>query len=343
MRFLHTADIHFGASLWLPDSLERHEEMFDNIFDIAYEENVEVVVIAGDLFDTSDPPREVRELVQRKVLQYDEAGFHVLVIPGNHDLVTKGGETALAQLAELYQFGRLRNSVITEKTMFHQIGDTLFCLLSHGRDSFKDACRKAVESVSESSLSLPHRHFVVVCHETIRGSLSDVKLPDGSYYKLKDGEEAPDGALPVTYWALGDIHMHQKVGRNAFYSGAPLQLKFGDAWPKGVLIVDTDHPTEPKFVPVSSVQLAKVRPNETAPPNSHVKLVAKSKEDLGDVKANVVKIQVDTTAADLTLNMDDDLQSLIVEGVQQQGADPVDVALAEKEVESLLRSVDLDA
>lgn len=338
MRFVHTADLHVGANRYLPGYLRRQEEMFDSIFDVAYDHDIDTVVIAGDIFDDPETTTQAeRDMVERKLLEYDAAGFHILVIPGNHDLVDATGYTAIHYLSMLYQHGKFKNSCVTEETAYISIGNTVFCLLCHRKHCFKDDLRSAVEQFRGSSLVVPHDHFVVVAHETIRGAQTDIKMKDGSYYKLKDGADAPDDSLPVTYWALGDIHKVQAVSKNAFYSGSPLQTKFSDTWPKGVLVVDTAVPEDPQFVPVASNQFVKAKFGDVIPSNSYVKWKFESEEDIpDDIPSNVVKIEISSKENSLSLGVDGSLRDKLLEGVKQQGATEEELSLAEIEVASLL-------
>jgi exonuclease SbcD len=342
MRFVHTADLHVGANRYLANYLRRQEEMFDSIFDVAYDRNVDTVVIAGDIFDDPDTTTQAeREMVKRKLLEYDAAGFHILVIPGNHDLVDATGYTAIHYLAMLYKHGKFQNSVVTEETTYTSIHGTVFCLLCHRKHKFKEDLQAAVEGFRGSSLQIPHDHFVMVAHETIRGSQTDIRdgRTDSGYYELEKGEDAPDESLPVTYWALGDIHKVQAVSTNAFYSGSPLQTKFSDTWPKGVLVVDTDDPGDPQFVPVPSNRLIKAKKGDPIPPNSYVKWEFESKDEIPtDVPQNVVKIAIAPRENSLSLSIDGSLRDKLLEGVKQQGASEEEMVIAAAEVASLLEA-----
>ena len=340
MKFIHTADLHFGGSQYVPKYLERQESAFDQIFDVAYEQDITTVVISGDIFDESDPSVETRDLVERKFLEYDSAGFTILVIPGNHDMVDRSGYTSIHYLSMLSAHGRFKNSVITETTSYVQVDDTVFCLLVHPYGKFTESCRSAVIDYHESGVRTNARHFVMVAHETIRGSQTDVKLKDGDYYRLDSGVDTPDTSLDVTYWALGDIHKTQSVGPCAFYSGAPLQIKFGDDWPKGVLVVDTDDPNNPKFADIETNRLVKAHKGDTIPPNSYVKLLVSNKTDIlkDNVPDNVVRVEMSSPSTTLSLDLNSSLKTKLVDGVTQQGAtgDILDIAMSE--IDSMIKA-----
>lgn len=86
LRLLHTSDWHLGKSL---GSISRHREqvaVLDEICQIADREKVDAVLIAGDLFDTFNPPVESIELFYRTLKRLTNDGKRVVIaIAGNHD------------------------------------------------------------------------------------------------------------------------------------------------------------------------------------------------------------------------------------------------------------------
>ena len=311
MKFLHCADIHIGAPAYVPDNLARTEKVIHDIFSIAAERNIKTVVIAGDLFDIAYPTNEEQHFLERTLLGYDAAGFNILAISGNHDLIDQTGETAIRYLAIMGDQTRFHNSVIVERTTYHQIDDTIFILLVHRTKKFREDLDKAINDLKDASVELNYKHVVVVAHELIKGSLMD------NNHKSKHGDLLQDTPF-VTYFALGDIHVSQRIGLRAYYSGAPLQIKFGDDAKKGVLIVDTDNPDHPEFVPIISKQLVIATSKEDIPEDSYVKLKA-AKLDLEnqDLPDNVLKTEYAREDVELTLNIDEEgkLKTSVVQTV----------------------------
>ncbi len=86
MKILHTADWHLGKKL---DNFSRHDEqilVLEEITEIAEQQNVDLVIIAGDIFDTFNPPIESIELFYKTIKRLSNYGKRpVLVIAGNHD------------------------------------------------------------------------------------------------------------------------------------------------------------------------------------------------------------------------------------------------------------------
>lgn len=86
MKLLHTADWHLGKRLGEYSRLEEQQQVLDEICRIADEEAVDAVLIAGDLFDTFNPPNEASELFYRTVHRLSDEGRRaVIAIAGNHD------------------------------------------------------------------------------------------------------------------------------------------------------------------------------------------------------------------------------------------------------------------
>lgn len=86
MRILHTSDWHLGKKLDSFSRLEEQHEVMQEICDIADKEAVDVVVVAGDLFDTFNPPTEAVDLLYKTLKRLTSEGRRpVIAIAGNHD------------------------------------------------------------------------------------------------------------------------------------------------------------------------------------------------------------------------------------------------------------------
>jgi DNA repair protein SbcD/Mre11 len=86
MRILHTSDWHLGKRLDDFSRLDEQREVLDEIVEIANEQDVDAVLIAGDLFDTYNPPTEAVDLFYRCLKRLTNNGTRpVIAIAGNHD------------------------------------------------------------------------------------------------------------------------------------------------------------------------------------------------------------------------------------------------------------------
>lgn len=86
MRILHTSDWHLGKRLESFSRLKEQQEVLDEINFIADREKPDVIIVAGDLFDTFNPSTEAVELFYKSLKQLAKDGERaVIAIAGNHD------------------------------------------------------------------------------------------------------------------------------------------------------------------------------------------------------------------------------------------------------------------
>src|SRR5262249_27297828 len=85
VKILHTSDWHVGKVLKGKDRHDEHEAVLRSIVGAAREHDVDLVLVAGDLFETAAPTARSQGLVMRTLLALREDGRQVVVIAGNHD------------------------------------------------------------------------------------------------------------------------------------------------------------------------------------------------------------------------------------------------------------------
>jgi DNA repair protein SbcD/Mre11 len=85
MRFLHTADWHVGKTLKGHSRLDEQEQVLREIVRVVREQELDAVLVAGDLYDSAAPSAPAQKLVVRTLMALAGAGAEVIVIAGNHD------------------------------------------------------------------------------------------------------------------------------------------------------------------------------------------------------------------------------------------------------------------
>jgi exonuclease SbcD len=85
VKFLHTADWHIGKTLKGRDRLEEQSAVLGEIVRIAEEQQVDAVLIAGDVYDSTAPSAQAQRLVVHALLRLRRIGVEVIAIAGNHD------------------------------------------------------------------------------------------------------------------------------------------------------------------------------------------------------------------------------------------------------------------
>ena len=85
MKFLHTSDWHVGKLLKGASRLEEHRRVLAEIADVARREAVDLIVVAGDVYESAAPTADAQAVAWRALLDLRDTGAKVVVIAGNHD------------------------------------------------------------------------------------------------------------------------------------------------------------------------------------------------------------------------------------------------------------------
>src|SRR3954468_21588448 len=85
MRLLHTSDWHIGRSLHGTALLAEQEQTLGGLADVVTAESVDVVLVAGDVYDRAVPSADAQAVLSRVVARLRRAGATVVMTPGNHD------------------------------------------------------------------------------------------------------------------------------------------------------------------------------------------------------------------------------------------------------------------
>ena len=85
MRFLHTADWHVGRTIRGQSRADEHRAALAELAAVARDQEVDAVLVCGDVFDTAAPSPESEQIVYRALLDLASTGARVIVLAGNHD------------------------------------------------------------------------------------------------------------------------------------------------------------------------------------------------------------------------------------------------------------------
>lgn len=259
MRFLHTADWHIGKNLAGYDLLADQAATFKEIEQIALENKVDAVVIAGDLYDRSVPSEAAITELTHELMQLNlHDHLPLLVISGNHDSAIRlGVGRQWYQATDLFlntDFAAAFKPVTIQDTQFFLLP---YFGLQQVKNYFQDDSLRTLNSAMtaivermQENFSLNKKH-VLVAHFYAAGSTrvqSDTQMEIG-------GLSAVDTSImaPFDYVALGHLHSRNALKEDRVrYSGSPMKFSAGEAnLEKGVWIVDTDgwqidwHPLKP--------------------------------------------------------------------------------------------------
>lgn len=249
MRFLHTADWHIGKTLAGYDLLDDQAATFKEIEQIAKDQHVDAVVIAGDLYDRSVPSEAAVAEMNRELIQLNlKDGFPILAISGNHDSATRLGIGRQWYQATEFFLNTAFEAAFQPVT----IQDTQFFLLPYfglqqAKNYFQDASLRDLNSAMKKIVGqmqqkfATDKHHVLVAHFFAAGSQ---RTADSETTMEIGGLSAVDTSLltPFDYVALGHLHNRNALHEERIrYSGSPMKFSASEAnMEKGVWIVDTD-------------------------------------------------------------------------------------------------------
>lgn len=258
MRILHTADWHLGKTLEGRSRLPEQEAFLDELKQIANEEKIDAVIMAGDAFDTVNPPSSAETLFYESLSALADKGRRpVVVIAGNHDHPDRlQAASPLTDGQPIYLAGYPTTATIdipitasgelltvsplaypSEARLNEVLADDFdeVLLRDHYNEKIKQAYSEIAKSFKKQAVNVAVSHLYVA-----GGSQSDSERPIevGGAYTVA-AESLPAGA---DYVALGHLHRPQTIKRAntlARYSGSPLAYSFSEAgYAKSVTIID---------------------------------------------------------------------------------------------------------
>lgn len=261
MRLLHTSDWHLGRSFHGVGMLDAQRSFIDQLVSAVSGHEVDVVLIAGDVYDRALPGVDVVGLLDEALVRLTAAGAQVVLTSGNHDsairlgfasrLLERGGVHLRTRLADLdkpiilpltpgagdhggngavlaiYGIPWLEPRLVAEQ-------------LGVEPASHFEVTRAAAERIRTDLAERGKAgaiHSVVLAHTFASGGISSDSERDLSIGGV--------GAVPLdlfdgfSYTALGHLHGRQTLSPNVRYSGSPLAYSFSEAkHTKGGWLID---------------------------------------------------------------------------------------------------------
>ena len=236
MRFLHTADLHIGKQLNDISLLQDQIFILDQIADIAEKEQVDCVLISGDVYQKAAPQAEAMTAFNRFITRLTRDDRRVFVISGNHD-----SEQRIAYFSELIRSAGVYVSDCFDGTIRRiELNDVYGKIAVHLLPFLKPAqvhrffpgekivtSQDAVCAALKNTPVDPKARNVLLCHQFITG----VERSDSENVTV-GGLDNVDATVfeDYDYVALGHIHKPQKTLRKTIrYAGSPLKYSFSEA------------------------------------------------------------------------------------------------------------------
>ncbi|MDW7659663.1 MAG: exonuclease subunit SbcD, partial [Bacillota bacterium] len=258
MKVLHTSDWHLGRTLYGRRRTDEQEAFLNWLADQLELNQIDTLLIAGDIFDTVTPGNKSQELYYRFLCRAARSCCrHVVVTAGNHDSPSfLDAPSTLLRVLNVHVIGTPSGKPEDEViTLFDQQGsaEAVVCAVPYLRDRDIRSV-EAGESVDDKNTRLIRGirdHYEAVCtvaekQRSLHGAVPVIAM--GHLFaaggRTVEGDGVRDlyvGSLAhfpanqfpsgIDYLALGHLHAAQTVGQNTCYrySGSPLPMGFGEA------------------------------------------------------------------------------------------------------------------
>jgi len=247
MKFAHIADCHLGS--WRQPELQAlNMESFKKAIDKSIEENIDFVLITGDLFDSAYPPIEILAETFFQLKRFKEKEIECYIISGSHDY-SASGKTFLSVLEKAgfckscYRFEEKNDKIILNPIMHKNIA-------IYGYPGKKSSLE--IQELRKIEINdTPGLFKIFALHTSIKDAVKNLPI-----------DSVDENELPTAdYYALGHLHIHYEKGKFV-YAGPTFpnnfqeleELKYGS-----FVIVKTDPlQIERKLIKIKDVELIKI-------------------------------------------------------------------------------------
>ena len=245
MKILHTADWHLGKRLHKQDLIEEHQLFFEWLIKTIKEREIDVLLIAGDIFDLSNPPTEARALYYWFLRQMIEQKCKIIITGGNHDSASMlNAPKDILSLLNVVVVGGATAKIEDE---IFDLGEVIVCAVPYLRDmdirqaidaeevgGRVEAVRKGIKNHYDLLASYCRENYakipiIAMGHLYAQGCITseserEIQIGNLAAFGESDFSEVFD------YVALGHIHRPQRVGgkEHIRYSGSPIALSFSE-------------------------------------------------------------------------------------------------------------------
>ncbi|TQI71408.1 exodeoxyribonuclease I subunit D [Gramella sp. Hel_I_59] len=276
MKIVHTADWHIGKKLHKHDLSEDFDLFINWLTKFIEVENVDLLLISGDIFDLANPSSEARRQYYRALIRLQKLNCKIIATGGNHDSPAMlDAPQEIMRALDLSVIGGLPqdlNEVIIP--LKNKSGETelVVAAIPYLRDADLrsgeqasnhedriEAIRLGIERVFTEAAAICQQKYpgipaIAMGHLFTAGIESSESERDIQIGNLAAFRASQFGSY-YEYLALGHIHKPQRVSaeKPVFYSGSPFPLSFSErADEKRILLLDTDDSYEPDSIAIPS-------------------------------------------------------------------------------------------
>jgi DNA repair protein SbcD/Mre11 len=253
MKIIHTADWHLGQKFLYNDREAEHAHALVWLKELIISENVEVLIIAGDIFDIGNPPNYAQSLYYNFLVSLQNSCCrHIIIVGGNHDSPSMlNAPKDVLRALNIYVIGavsdELKDQILTLRDQkgnieaiiaavpFLRDRDLRTSVAGEGAnertDRIKQGIYKHYQDISALVKTYESQDIPIITtgHLYAKGAVASDKQ-DNIYIGNMENIEADDFPAIFNYVALGHLHRAQVVGQQYHirYSGSIIPLSFSE-------------------------------------------------------------------------------------------------------------------
>ena len=241
MKIMHLGDLHIGKSLGDFDLYEDQKYILEQILNLIKEKSVDVLLIAGDVYDKAIPGEKSVQLLDYFLKRLVETGIKTYMISGNHDSDERlNFGSSLFESNNIYINSKF-NGILKRYSLYDKFGELNIYLLPFVKASQVqhffpeekiDSYDMAVRTIIKHSDFDVCKRNILVAHQFVAGKDDpEIAGSEGlSVHNVGMVEKIGYGSLAeFDYVALGHIHSPQSVGlKHIRYSGSPLKYSLSE-------------------------------------------------------------------------------------------------------------------
>jgi exonuclease SbcD len=282
MRIIHTSDWHLGQHFYGKSRAPEHQQFLNWLIEQSKSQQIDAIIVAGDIFDTGTPPSYAREMYFDFIAKLHQTHCQLVVLAGNHDSVAMLSESKkllqqlstqvisaasddMAEQVFLLKSLKTKQQVVICAIPFIRPRDIMKSYAGQSASEKQRSLQQAItahyqtlfeqaqvlsKANQEDGTRLP---IIATGHLTTIGASTSESVRDIYIGTL---EAFPASEFPeADYIALGHIHRPQKVTKSEHirYSGSPIALSFDEANTQKSIVIAQFNAGE-----LSNVELCKV-------------------------------------------------------------------------------------
>lgn len=256
LKIIHTSDWHLGQTFQQKSRIEEHQRFIDWLLQTSETEMVDGIIVAGDVFDVSNPSIEALNIYHNFLTESYKKGIQVIIVGGNHDsgsrlnsykelfkilnvTVVGGEQNNVGEIIPLFKKNESQPTAVVVAVPYLRDGDIRRIYagetLNEAHGLFTAEVKKHYDQLlEETKTKYPNLSVIGTAHLYINGCVLSEPSENRMHSLVGTLGQIPSAVFSkgYDYVALGHIHKPQDISHpeqlKIRYSGSPIPLSFNE-------------------------------------------------------------------------------------------------------------------